>query len=132
MWIFFNDAYLSIVTDKADPNNYMVRARFVKDIERVFPDAIVTETLSRDYRFRASIPIDTVTKAIANRVANINYNNFKDSTTTNLRHDIYLEVWAILERWQEKLLPAKQKAKQNKRFLDAWQHYLDARYGPAE
>jgi len=44
MWVVLNDAFLSVVADRDDPNRLLVRARFHNDIARVFPNAEVTET----------------------------------------------------------------------------------------
>ena len=38
MWLCFNDAFLSAVTDKNDPARLMVRGRRKKDLINVFGD----------------------------------------------------------------------------------------------
>jgi hypothetical protein len=54
MWIFLNNAFLSIVQDKDNMARFMVRARLRGDLERVFAHATVIETPPpADYRFRA-------------------------------------------------------------------------------
>ena len=56
MWIFSEEAYLSVVEDKTNPDMLLVRARVKGDIEKHFPDSITTETPDADYLYRASIP----------------------------------------------------------------------------
>ena len=41
-----------------------------------------------------------MTTAIANRVHNIDYTNFKDSVPSRERHDVYLDLWSIMKRAQ--------------------------------
>jgi hypothetical protein len=77
MWLFPNNAFLSIVADKDDPAGefQLVRAR---DIEAVFPKARVAITPKSDYRYRAFVPRADVAKAIAHQVNDIAYTNFKN------------------------------------------------------
>jgi len=93
MWIFLNDAALSIVKDRSDPARLMVRARVVGDIERIFPSAHETE--EADYRYRASILRSDVSATLAQRAESIDYDNFKNSCDTP-RHNAYMNVW---ESW---------------------------------
>jgi len=101
MWIFFNDAFLSVVSAVGRPADLLVRARRAGDIERVFPNARVSTTLARDYRFRAFVSRANVAKAVASQISGIDYTNFKDSVRDIDRHDAYLGVWHEMARWQE-------------------------------
>ena len=56
MWVFLNDAALSIVAQRERPDCLLVRGRVAGDIEAVFPKAHVTVTPDADYRYRASVP----------------------------------------------------------------------------
>lgn len=108
MWIFMNDAMLSIVqldarvTNQRRKKNLMVRARLKGDIERVFPHATVSRTLDRDYAYRAIVPRETVAEAICEQVMGIDYGNFKDSVgkQDHLRHHAYLQVWTAMYQAQ--------------------------------
>ncbi len=102
MWIFLNHAFLSIVDDG---DALRVRARRRGDLERVFPDAIVEETLHRDYRFRARIDRERVAAALADAVRGIRYPNFKDSVAEHLRHAAYGQVWSVMRRYQQEACP---------------------------
>jgi hypothetical protein len=101
VWIFLNDAFLSIVAHRDDPDALLVRARRQGDIERTFPGAAVSETPAADYRYRATLPRQKVADALAATVAGIDYPNFKASVADPDRHDAYLECWGILRDWRE-------------------------------
>lgn len=100
MWIFMNDAFLSIVAEKNDPSRLLVRARANGDIERVFPGHAIEYTPQRDYPYRASIPVARVRDAVAFAVETIDYGNFKDSVDDDMRHDSYATVWAVMRQFQ--------------------------------
>jgi len=100
MWVFLNDAYLSIVAHESERDNLLVRGRFKGDIEAVFPTAITTETPERDYRYRAVIPRGIVAHTLSDRALLIDYPNFKGSVKDRLRHQVYLDVWRVMESAQ--------------------------------
>lgn len=103
MWIFMNDSMLSIVASRDDSDQLLVRARNKGDIERVFPNADVFEDPLADYLHRAFIPRDKVMQAIAERLVDIDYDNFKSSIPPGdaKRHDAYLGVWSVMYGVQE-------------------------------
>lgn len=104
MWIFLNNAFLSIVKpsrfDKGiDPKKLLkVRARCEGDIENVFGKVKIHKTLRADYRFRAFIDRDIVALEIARSVRNIGYENFKDSIPKDRHpyHVALLKVWSTM------------------------------------
>lgn len=97
MWVILNNSALSIVRDRADTGNLLVRSRFNGDIERVFPGADVKVTPDADYLFRAFVPADEVAFAIAERALDIDYTDFKGSVDDRDRHDVYFGVWRVLQ-----------------------------------
>jgi hypothetical protein len=99
-WIFLNNSFLSIVSPNGKRGALLVRARVAGDLEAIFPDARVTETPARDYRFRATIPRDAVAKAVASQVLGIDYKNFKGSVPDTDRHDAYMKVWCTMNGYQ--------------------------------
>src|SRR3954470_8502916 len=99
MWLVLNDAFLSIVAVPKDAGLLSVRARARDDIKRVFPRARVHATPHRDYPFRAFVTRGVVAKAVAARVSEIEYGNFKDSVPQAARHDAYLDVWRVMQDW---------------------------------
>lgn len=92
MWICMNDGFVSIVTDPENPSNLLVRARSLKHLKAFAPGYKITRTPNRDYRFRVGLPQHTVSNLVADRVANIDYGNFKDSVRERKLHDMY-EMW---------------------------------------
>lgn len=102
MWIFLNDAFLSIVAHRARPGHLLVRARSGEDIGRVFPDAKVDCTPSADYRYRTTLPARNVAHAIAQQLLTIDYDNFKNSVQEHHRHGAYFQVWHAMNNWQRR------------------------------
>ncbi len=96
MWIFLNNSFLSIVSDRDNPDNLLVRARLKGDIERLFPKIKAVHSPKADYAFRASIPRDEVSNAIAKQVKSVDYDNFKNSVEEHDRHDAYFDVWSVM------------------------------------
>ena len=103
MWIALNNSFLSIVENRNNSSELLVRARVKGDIERVFPNAETFEDLSADYRYRALLKRDLVAKALAYQISEINYDNFKNSISKDeyQRHDAYLKVWGDLRALQD-------------------------------
>lgn len=97
MWVFLNNAFLSIVEHYDNPNILLVRARFQEDINRAFPEAEVVSNAGTDYKYRASIPRDEVAEALRVQVLGINYTNFKASVLEKERGNTYMKVWS--EMW---------------------------------
>lgn len=109
MWIFCNDAFVSIVEDDNNSNYLKVRARAEGDIEKFFGDELVSEykikpieTYHTDYRFRVMAPKSLVAIAMVDKVMGIDYTNFKDSVTEKDRGNTYLDVWSDMYEFQEK------------------------------
>jgi len=103
MWVFLSDAMLSIVQKPGDAKagTLTVRARVAGDIERVFPEAAVTEGAGTDYRFRATVPREKVAQAMHDQVMSVSYSNFKSTVKDRKRHDTYLRVWHDMYALQE-------------------------------
>ena len=104
MWIFTNNAMLSLVEDRDDPTLLVVRARLKGDIERVFPDFPAITVGGSDYKWRTWVPKSIAAKVIADSIREIDYGNFKDSINKEdkLRKSAYLDVWAdMLEAQNE-------------------------------
>lgn len=135
MWVYLNNAFLSIIDPKANyggggakSDQLLVRARFKGDIERVFKRAKVVETPKRDYRYRALVSRETVAQAMLQAVQNIDYLNFKGSTKERWRHDAYQGCWGVMEseqyRQHNKRRPAPKAEDFDENDLD-WTPYRD-------
>ena len=103
MWLFMNDAYLSVVANRHNRDELLVRARRQGDIEATFPGYLAETTPLADYRYRAMIPRPVVATAITMRVLGLDYDNFKNSVPDNPRHDAYLTVWHVMNRYQSEM-----------------------------
>ncbi len=95
MWIYLNNAFLSIVQPEgSNPGVLFVRSRVRRDIENLLPDAEIMSTPTRDYPYRALVPVEKVKTVIANKILSIDYDNFKSSVQDNHRHNVYNRVWS--------------------------------------
>ena len=104
MWIYLNNAFLSIVQNHYAPDMLHVRSRRKGDIEAVFPDAEVLNTPDGDYKYRTDIERGQVADKISEQVGKIDYSNFKKSIADPERHDIYLDTWSTAHGLQENSL----------------------------
>lgn len=102
MWLFAKKGFVSIVEDRDEPRNLLVRGRVRGDIEALFPTAEgrVAETPEHDYGFRISLPRSLVGDVIAAHAKSIDYDNFKASLDDDVRHDAYANVWAVMRTLQ--------------------------------
>jgi hypothetical protein len=96
MWIFLNDAFISIVQHPEIKNMLVVRARLKGDLEALFPKAKIEETPMRDYRFRTFLKKVVVGQMLFDRTLSLDYGNFKGSVPYGPRHDAYLRVWGVM------------------------------------
>jgi len=94
MWVFLNDAWLSIVEDREDEEQLLVRSRRSGDVARTF-GVEEFQDLKADYWYRAHIPRDQVAGAIAREVLRIDYPNFKNSVKDDTLHAAYSKVWTV-------------------------------------
>lgn len=100
MWICLNDAFLSVVSKNCKPDQLLVRARVKGHIEAVFPDAVVSESTTTDYRYRAVVSRIEVADALIGQVMSLDYSNFKNSVRDNRLHDAYAAFWNVHARLQ--------------------------------
>lgn len=101
MWIMLQGCFLSLVSKDCEPDELLVRARREGDIEKLWPDAKVTEYTKSDYLYRAAISKLDIALALAHEVNEIDYPNFKDSVEDEALHDAYTEVWFIMAGLQD-------------------------------
>lgn len=102
MWICINNAFLSIVRKDGKPNELCVRARRKSHINNVFPGAKVVKTENNDYKYRTYIDDKEVAQVIAKQIADITYDNFKDTVEEHDLHRAYLNFWLIMSQYQDK------------------------------
>jgi hypothetical protein len=102
MWVMLNDCFFSIVAKDCSRDELMVRARRPGDIEKLFPEARVTEFTASDYHYRAAIKKAAIKVALVGEIDRIVYSNFKDSVADRPLHDAYLKVWNAMSYLQPK------------------------------
>ncbi|MBO4789837.1 MAG: hypothetical protein J5492_02360 [Oxalobacter sp.] len=100
MWIMLNDGFLSIIKKDCAPDELLVQARRPGDIERVFPQVVVQETLENDYRYQAAVKKSLVMEAISKRIEAIDYPDFTESVEGGDLLNAYMEVWGDMENIQ--------------------------------
>lgn len=118
MWIFLNNAFLSIVADK-DGSELLVRARRRADLVRTFPGCKVKLTPPpADYRYRTVVTRERVGRVLAAEAASITYTNFKDSVpkSEHERHHAYLRVWCAMMDFQDG--PRRRRVRATPSFYD--------------
>ena len=101
MWVYLNNAFLSIVAHRTKRGHLLVRSRFPDDLARVFPAAMVETTPDADYRYRCTVTRAQVQAAMAVAVRDVTYPNFKNSVESAQRRGIYSEVWEVMREAQE-------------------------------
>ncbi len=111
MWVCLFDSFLSIVSHYEDPDKLLVRARVKGHIQAVFPEAKVYQREGSDYLYRADIPREVVAKVIGERLASIDYSNFKNSVKNRALHDAYANFWTIMYGLQSRLAKPQRRRK---------------------
>lgn len=102
MWIFLNDAFISAVQHRDDPDQLVVRARRREDLERTFPGEPISVSETSDYRYRVFVSKADFARVIIEKIAGIDYPNFKNSVAEHDRHDHYARVWGVMYGFQER------------------------------
>ena len=102
MWVFLNNSFLSIVENRNNKEELLVRSRVRGDIDKIFPDSNIFEMENSDYKYRSYIKKIEVSEKIREIVININYDNFKNSISKSedQRHSSYLNVWNEMRKLQ--------------------------------
>ena len=102
MWVFLNNSFLSIVENRNNKEELLVRSRVREDIDKIFPDSNIFEMENSDYKYRSYIKKIEVSEKIREIVTNINYDNFKNSISKSedQRHSSYLNVWNEMRKLQ--------------------------------
>ena len=102
MWICLNDAFLSVVADKDNPERLLVRARRKSDLTSALgEDVEVIENAASDYRWRTFVDRSAVKELLERRIDTLSYTNFKNSVKSHDLHDTYMEFWHTHRRYQE-------------------------------
>jgi hypothetical protein len=105
MWIVMNDSYVSIVEDRTNEQNVVVRARVREDLENLFAvnASDIIETDNSDYRFRLFLDRKFVADIVRQRIETIDYDNFKNSVKEPWRKQAYTKIWQVMYEVQSKM-----------------------------
>jgi hypothetical protein len=108
MWVFLNNAMVSIVAHRTKPDHLLCRARIRGDLQRVFPGHRVTRTPDADYLYRCVVSRTEVALELSAAVAAIEYPNFKGSIPASeppQRARAYHRAWDAMMDAQVDLEP---------------------------
>jgi hypothetical protein len=93
MWLLLTDAAFSVVQDRNDPGQVLVRSRDTAGLSRWFPGEAVVSLQNADYPHRVVITRERLAAFLAAAAEQITYPNFKDALTDTHCHDWYLQVY---------------------------------------
>lgn len=116
MWVYTTKGFFSIVEDRDNPDQVIIRARLKKDIDnlkRIF-DSLklrakkIAVNSRADYRYRFTADrMDWITVMIRLMVG-LHYANFKDAVydtesgeMKEKRHETYLNIWMTMRELQD-------------------------------
>lgn len=103
MWIFTTRGFVSIVENKDNRDELVVRARVKSHLVSFLgTDKGIFKSEYSDYRWRAFVPRDVVTAALVRHSESIDYDNFKARTKVNdpELEKLYESVWFQGMRYQ--------------------------------
>ena len=107
MWVTTTQGFYSVVAHRDEPDKLLVRARTREDIEALreqIPALEPFEDPEADYRHRAVVSRAEWVAALAQLVADLDYDNFKNAVAERQgaeRAAIYGVVWRELLRLQQ-------------------------------
>lgn len=116
MWTATKDGYFSAVQHRDQPGKLMVRARDSKDLRKVrdqgYDVGRIIAMADADYPYRVVVDKAEWGRYLADSVASVDYQNFKESihAVDPERERIYLKVWSALthiedQDWDRELVP---------------------------
>jgi len=100
MWLFTKNGFVSIVQDRDNKDDLIVRARVRNHLQALFPLAVIPETVDADYRFRTIVNRRVVRKFVTDQVSAIDYPNFKNTVVDPDYHAACLLVWSSMHQLQ--------------------------------
>lgn len=97
MFVFTDNAFLSIVAHEFDERLLEVRGQYQGDIERTFPEAEVAFNPGAEFPYATAIGRDRVAERIALRVQHVGYRAFNPISDEPWRQEIYQNVATIVK-----------------------------------
>ncbi len=114
MWLFTRFGFYSVTVSRVDRTKIQIRARSRQDLERLARFAAEKASLQlgeiivtphSDYHYRLICSRPEWTNLAALLAEDIDYSNFKNQIHDSQRHQLYLEVWRIMEKLQSQQAP---------------------------
>ena len=112
MWLCFNDGFVSVVADKVDRDQLLVRARRRKDLvhalkgcSKLTTSKIIKTPPPADYLWRAFVSRHDFAEKVAAALEGIEYINFKGSVKDHDLHAMYMDFWS--RHWRYQTTPAE-------------------------
>lgn len=96
MYVFTENAFLSITAHEFDERLLEVRAQFKGDIERTFPESEVAFTSGEEFPYSTSVSRDRVAERVALKVQHIGYRKFNPNSEEPWRQACYSEVESVI------------------------------------
>jgi hypothetical protein len=104
MWVFLIDGFYSVVADRDNRHQLLVRCRDKDDAQRMAERLGVTvlatpESDGYDYAYRMRVDRNTFANVLADEARNIPYGNFKNEVADKrgyTRAKVYGQVWGLL------------------------------------
>jgi hypothetical protein len=96
MWLCFNNAFVSAVADRNDPNRLVARARRREHLVNLFGgDVDIIESTNSDYKYRVFVGRRVLADLAHKTLMSLSYDNFKDSVEDDDLHDLYADFWEL-------------------------------------
>jgi len=101
MWFFFSDGFVSVVANMERKGELLVRSRRPEILSNLFPWREILTTTHSDYRYRCSVLKEEWAAIVADRIARIDYSNFKNSIQDQEYHELCERCWGLHWRYQK-------------------------------
>lgn len=121
MWMYFNDAFVSVVEHQDDSQTLLVRSRFRGHLENLLPGLDIHKDTGSDYPFRVFISRRAFANVIQRRILDdLNYTNFKASIPNDTDRATAFHVYgATLAASQTYALPPPRGLSKRDNWADA-------------
>ena len=96
MWLFTSKGMISVVSHREHSDHLMIRARSKYHLDAQFPSHEILFTPEADYPFRIIITRKQFCKFIGNYIAEMSYDNFKNSINEVPYRDHCGKVWSTM------------------------------------
>lgn len=100
MWIFLNTGFISIVQNRFDAEQVVVRSRKPEILTRLFPDEQIICSADADYRYRLFVRRAQLVAVLSREMTTIDYPNFKSSVHDPELGNLYHEIWSLGVKYQ--------------------------------